>query len=162
MNYYIVGDMSCGKSTFGRNLAAPCGMESLDLDRAFEEQYHYTVSRFFAQFGEEPFRRLESLMLQTTADLDNTVIATGGGTPCYMDNMDFILRHGTAIYLRMDVDSLVQRAIASRNPRPAMRGLTEQELREKIERQLSEREPYYLRATIIVDGLNPQLPQLEF
>ena len=121
MKYYLVGYMYCGKSTFGRRLAEAKGMDYLDLDRAFEARYHYTVPMFFQRFGEAAFRTLETQMLHSTADLDNVVIATGGGTPCYGDNMDFILAHGTAVYLQMPVDALVERALRSRNPRPHAR-----------------------------------------
>ena len=152
MKIYIVGYTYVGKSTYGRQLAAERGMDFLDLDRAFEERYHYTVKRFFATFGEAAFRTLEQQMLHATADLDNVVIATGGGTPCYGDNMDFILAHGTAVYLRMDVDGLVARALASRAPRPAMVGLDEAALRAKITSQFALREPYYLRAPHTVDA----------
>lgn len=157
MKYYLVGYMYCGKSTFGRRMAEAKGMDYLDLDRAFEARYHYTVSMFFQRFGEAAFRTLETQMLHSTADLDNVVIATGGGTPCYGDNMDFILAHGTAVYLQMPVDALVERALRSRNPRPLMHGLPEPEMRALIERQLKEREPIYLRAPLIVDGINPDL-----
>ena len=157
MKYYLVGYMYCGKTTFGRKLAEAKGMDYLDLDRAFEARYHYTVPMFFQRFGEAAFRTLETQMLHSTADLDNVVIATGGGTPCYGDNMDFILAHGTAVYLQMPVDALVERALRSRNPRPLMHGLPEPEMRALIERQLKEREPIYLRAPLIVDGINPDL-----
>ena len=155
MKYYLVGYMYCGKSTFGRKLAAEKGMDFLDLDRAFEQRYHYTVPMFFDRFGEEAFRKLETQLLYTTADLDNVVIATGGGTPCHSGNMDFILAHGTAIYLQMPVEALVARAIRSRNPRPLMHGLPESQMRAVIERQLKEREGVYLRAPIVIDGTNP-------
>jgi shikimate kinase len=158
MKFYLVGYMYCGKTTFGRHLAAEKGMDYLDLDRAFEERYHYTVPRFFATFGEEAFRRLETQMLHSTAQLDNVVIATGGGTPCHSDNMDFILDNGTAIYLQMTVDALVERALHSRNPRPLMRGLTEEQLRDKIAKQLKEREPYYQKAPVVLDGVAPRMP----
>ena len=157
MKYYLVGYMYCGKSTFGRRLAAEKGMEFLDLDRAFEERYHYTVPRFFSTFGEEAFRKLENGLLRSTADLDNVVVSCGGGTPCHSGNMDFILAHGTAIYLQMSVDALVSRALRSRNPRPKLHGLPEEELRCKIAEGLKEREPVYQRAPIILDGLNPIL-----
>ena len=157
MKYYLVGYMYCGKTTFGRKLAEAKGMEYLDLDRAFEARYHYTVPMFFQRFGEAAFRTLETQMLHSTADLDNYVIATGGGTPCYGDNMDFILAHGTAVYLQMPVDALVERALRSRNPRPYMHGLPEPQMRARIETQLKEREPVYLRAPIIIDGTNPVL-----
>lgn len=155
MKYYLVGYMYSGKTTFGRRLAAAKGMDFLDLDRAFEERYHYTVPRFFATFGEAAFRKLETQMLRDTAQLDNVVVATGGGTPCHSGNMDFILANGTAIYMQMSVDNLVQRAISSRNPRPLMQGLSPDKLRAKIESQIKEREDVYLRAQIVVDGTNP-------
>ncbi|MBR1550413.1 MAG: shikimate kinase [Bacteroidales bacterium] len=158
MKYYLVGYMYSGKSTFGRRLAVEKGMDFLDLDRAFEERYHYTVPRFFSVFGEKAFRQLENQILRSTASLDNVVVATGGGTPCHSGNMDFILSNGIAIYLRMSVDDLVFRALRSRNPRPILHGLPEEELRPRIEAQLKEREGIYLRAPIILDGTNPQLP----
>ena len=158
MKYYLVGYMYSGKTTFGRQLAADKEMDFLDLDQAFEQRYHYTVRDFFDRFGEQAFRQLETQLLHTTAELDNIVISTGGGTPCHSGNMDFILAHGTAIYLQLTVDQLVQRALHSHRPRPAMRGLSEQELREKITRGLAERECIYLRAPIILNGTAPQLP----
>lgn len=156
MKYYLVGYMYCGKTTFGRKLAEEKGMDYLDLDRAFEKRYHYTVPRFFATFGEEAFRKLESQLLRSTAALDNVVIATGGGTPCHSGNMDFILQNGTAIYLQMSVDALVERALRSHNPRPLMRGLSPDALRAKIQSQLMEREPFYRKAPVILDGRDPQ------
>ena len=155
MNYYLVGYMYSGKSTFGRRLAADRGMRFLDLDRAFEQRYHYTVSRFFSVFGEQAFRRLEAEVLRSTADLDGYVIACGGGTPCHSGNMDFILAHGTAIYLQMTVDQLTDRALRSRNPRPSMRGLDRDAIHAKIAAQLKEREPFYQKAPIVLDGMCP-------
>lgn len=158
MKYYLVGYMYCGKSTFGRRLAEEKGMDFLDLDRAFEARYHYTVPRFFEQFGEKAFRQLETQLLHSTAGLDNIVIATGGGTPCHSGNMDFILEHGTAVYIRMSVDDIVARALRSRNPRPILHGLPEADLRPIIEAQMKEREGVYLRAPIVIDGNHPNLP----
>ena len=155
MKFYLVGYMYCGKTTFGRQLAEEKGMDFLDLDSAFEERYHYTVPRFFQAFGEEAFRKLETAVLHDTASLDNVVISCGGGTPCHSDNMDFILAHGTAIYLQMSVDDLVARALHSRNPRPKLQGLPEEELRRQITAGLKGREPFYLKAPIILDGNNP-------
>ena len=155
MKYYLVGYMYSGKSTFGRRLATERGMGFLDLDHAFEERYHYTVPRFFAQFGEQAFRKLESQLLRSTANLDNMVIATGGGTPCHSGNMDFILANGTAIYLQMSIEDLVVRALRSHNPRPLMRGLSESDMRTKIASQLKDREVFYRRAQSVLDGTAP-------
>ena len=158
MKYYLVGYMYSGKTTFGRQLAAARGMDFLDLDQAFEQRYHYTVRDFFDRFGEQAFRKLETQMLHSTAQLDNVVVSSGGGTPCHSGNMDFILAHGTAVYLQLSVEQLVQRALHSHRPRPAMRGLSEPEMRDKIAHGLAEREDFYLRAPIILDGSNPHLP----
>ena len=157
MKYYLVGYMYSGKSTFGPRLAAAKGLVFVDLDQAFEAKYHYEVARFFEVFGEEAFRKLETQMLHATADLDNIVISTGGGTPCYGDNMDFILEHGTAIYLQMSVDALVERALRSRHVRPKLHGLPEPEMRAAIGTQLAQRAPIYLRAPIVLDGTAPSV-----
>lgn len=161
MRYYIVGYMYSGKSTFGRQLAIARGLEFVDLDQLFEERYHYTVARFFSQFGEKAFRTLETQMLHSTETMDEVVVATGGGTPCSNGNMDFILAHGTAIYLQMKVDDLLERALHSHNPRPLMRGLDAASVREKIAQQLAEREPYYLRAPIVINGMHPSVEMVE-
>lgn len=157
MKYYLVGYMYSGKSTFGPKLAEAKGLAFVDLDQAFEAKYHYTVARFFEVFGEEAFRKLETQMLHSTADLDNIVVSTGGGTPCHSDNMDFILEHGTAIYLQMSVDALVERALRSRHVRPRLHGLPEPEMRAAISAQLKQREATYLRAPIIMDGTAPSV-----
>lgn len=154
MRYYVVGYMYAGKTTYGRRLAAAKGLEFVDMDALFEERYHYTVPRFFAQFGEAAFRTIERQLLHYTASLDGVVVATGGGTPCFGDNMDYIIQHGTAVYLQLTVEQLYARALASRNPRPLMHGLSPQQIREKIATQLKEREGFYLRAQVIVDGSN--------
>ncbi|MBP3764005.1 MAG: shikimate kinase [Bacteroidales bacterium] len=157
MKYYLVGYMYSGKSTFGPRLAEARGMDFLDLDQAFEERYHYTVPRFFEVFGEEAFRMLETQMLHSTAELENVVVSTGGGTPCHSGNMDFILQHGTAVYLQMTVDALVERALRSRHVRPKLHGLPEPEMRAAIGAQLKEREGVYLRAPIVLDGTAPDV-----
>ena len=158
MRYYVVGYMYSGKSTFGRQLAEAEGMHFVDLDQLVEERYRHTIADLFARYGEAAFRQLESQALRTTADMDNVVVATGGGTPCHADNMDFILAHGTAIYLRLTPEQLLARSLASRKPRPLMAGLDEEARRRKIEAQLAEREPYYRRAQVVLDGNSPQLP----
>ena len=157
MKYYLIGYMYCGKSTFGPRLAEAKGLEFMDLDQAFEARYHYSVPRFFEVFGEEAFRKLETQMLHATAALDNIVVSTGGGTPCHSGNMDFILEHGTAIYLQMSVDALVQRALRSRHVRPKLHGLPDPEMRAAISAQLKEREEVYLRAPVILDGTCPSV-----
>ena len=160
MKYYLVGYMYCGKSTFGRRLAAEKGMDFLDLDRAFEQRYHYTVPMFFDRFGEEAFRKLETQLLHTTADLDNIVIATGGGTPCHFDNMQWINRHGKSVYFDVAPETILRRAAQSRKTRPILAGMTPEERSLHVRQQLEQRMPYYRQAQIIFPADNPDLADL--
>lgn len=146
MRIYLVGYMYSGKTTLGCQLAQGLGYKFLDLDQLLEARYHTTVPLLFERYGEEAFRRLERDMLHQTVQFDQAVISCGGGTPCYADNMDFILAHGTAIYLELSVDEILARARQSRKPRPLLSGLSEEEQRKAIESQLKDREPCYRRA----------------
>ena len=159
MRIYLIGYMYSGKTTLGRQLAARLGLPFHDLDQMLEARYHSTVPLLFERYGEAAFRQLERAMLHSTAQLEHAVIATGGGTPCHFDNMDFILAHGTAIYLELTADDILRRALRSHKPRPLLSGLTEEEQRKVIERQLKEREPYYRRAPYVWSdkrGSNPR------
>ena len=98
-NIVLVGFAGAGKSTIGRKIAAKNGCTFIDLDRYFEEKYRFTVFDFFQRFGEELFRKLERALLIETLELENTVIATGGGTPCFFDNMEIINQKTTSIYI---------------------------------------------------------------
>ena len=151
MNIYVIGYTYSGKTTYGRQLAAERGMDFLDTDQTFEARFHYTIRDFFARFGEAAFRQLEREVLRSTAELSDTVVATGGGTPCFFDNMDFILAHGHVVYLRRTVGQILERVRASRNTRPQMLGLDDDQRRLKIAEQLALREPFYLRAHEVVD-----------
>lgn len=149
--------MYSGKTTLGRQIARQMGMEFIDLDMAFENRYHLSIPLFFQKYGEQAFRQLESKVLQDTEDMDNIVISTGGGTPCFNNNIDYINRHGISIYLEMTFDAIFSRMVASKKPRPAFANLTEDQRREKVATQLAQREPIYRQAKIIVNGFNPDI-----
>ncbi|MBR1798974.1 MAG: shikimate kinase [Bacteroidales bacterium] len=161
MKYYIVGYMYSGKSTFGRRVAIEKDLDFLDLDDAFERRYHFTITDFFARFGEKAFRQLEEKILLSTEKMDNIVVSTGGGTPCFGSNMDFMLHHGTVIYLRMNADEICARAETSHRQRPLLQHLSDSQRRTFVEQQLSQRETFYSRSHIILDGNNPTLPNLD-
>jgi shikimate kinase len=152
MRIYLLGFMGCGKSSLGKRLASRLDYDFYDIDHGLEEKKGMKVPEIFSTFGEETFRKWESEVLKETANMDNVVIATGGGTPCHFDNMDFILKHGISVYLRMDVASLANRLENSRKIRPLVARLSGKALLEEIENRLTEREPYYMRANCIVKG----------
>ena len=155
MNIYIVGYPCCGKTSLGKKIAKKIGYNFVDLDHLFEEQYKITISDFFEKYNEEAFRMCERKILHSTTSLKNTVIATGGGTPCYFDNMEFINKNGVSIYLQRCIGFLAERLRNTKQNRPLLQNLTAEEIPSYIEKQLSNREPYYLKAHIVTSLQTP-------
>ena len=160
MKLYLLGYMYSGKTTIGRCLAQQMGLRFVDLDHLFEEHYHTSIPLFFNRYGEEAFRKLERQMLHSTQAMDNVVISTGGGTPCYFDNMDWINAHGTSIFLDASIDAIIQRAHASRKQRPVLANKSPEELHTFIQNQLAQRLPYYSLAQIHFPADQPDLSDL--
>jgi shikimate kinase len=151
---FITGYMGSGKSTFGKRLARHLDYDFLDLDKIFEESYKICISNFFVKYGEEMFRRIEHDLLVKNLGHSNTVISCGGGTPCYFDNMDQMNAAGLTIYLRLTPAALVNRLENSRKERPLLQKLPGVDLLEKITNHLQQREPFYLKSQLELDGLN--------
>jgi len=157
MKIYLVGFMGCGKTTMGKRLATYCGFSFADMDELFEAKHNCTINYYFEQYGEEAFRKEELIILKETISLENTVIATGGGTPCFHNNMDLILSHGICIYLEMPPKALYNRLKNSQSQRPLLQF---DNLLENIANLLVQREPYYKKANIIISGLDVNISNL--
>ncbi len=151
MRIYLVGYMASGKSRLGQDLAAGLEYEFLDLDDIFEERFHISILDFFDKYGETHFRQIEQRLLFETVSLKNTVIATGGGTPCFLDNMSFIRDHGLSVYLYWPAEALAERLIQVRKKRPLIKNLAPGEMDEFIQKHLKEREVFYRQADILFD-----------
>lgn len=149
---YLIGYMASGKSWLGKELASATVLDFLDLDELFESRYKVSILDFFEKYGEPLFRKLERELLHETMDSDNLVISTGGGAPCYFDNMDIILKSGTSLYLRMEIPELIGRIKGIKKKRPLLKNVSSARLEGYIRDQLVEREPYYLRANYVFNG----------
>ncbi len=160
MRVFLIGYMGAGKTTIGKALARKLGFKFIDLDYAFEERYKITIPKFFSKYDEEAFRNLEADVLHHYLSLDGFVISTGGGLPCFFDNMDQIIDNGVAIYLKMPPKALAHRLKHSKKIRPIIENKQPEELIAFIEEQLKKRELYYNRAQYIVDGINLDLDSL--
>lgn len=147
---YLIGFMGSGKSTIGRLLAKKLNYTFVDMDLDIESEQGSTISDLF-EIGEKYFRGLEAEKIRTLSLRHRTVISTGGGTPCYYDNMDVINFSGISVYLDCDVDSLYDRLSGSKH-RPLLTNLSRAELRSFIASKLAERNEYYQRADVMVDG----------
>ena len=152
---YLIGYMGAGKTTVGRMLADKLGWHFVDLDEAFYHIHGYTPAEYIRQFGIEDFRRKEKYVVEDLADripFEKVIYATGGGYPCWEDNMDCLRELGTSIYLRWKPEHLAKRLmLTDLTDRPVLQGCTEKELLEFIAPQLQAREPFYQRANHILD-----------
>ncbi|WP_256012947.1 shikimate kinase [Desertivirga xinjiangensis] len=154
MIIFLVGFMGCGKTTFGKRLANKLSYAFVDLDKVIEAEVGMSIPQYFAEFGEESFRIKESEILKNTRFSDNAVVATGGGAPCFFDNMDWMNNKGLTVYISLSAKGLARRLETASEERPVLRGLKGLQLEEFIASKLSERDPYYSKAALIVEGIN--------
>ena len=160
MLIYLTGYMGSGKTTAGMKLAVKLGYAFADLDVMVENKYKITISQFFKKYGEPAFRKIERESLLETFSYSNTVVSTGGGTPCFSDNMDQINKNGISVYIKMPENALVQRLLNSKKKRPLLVGKTDNEIREYISHQMIVREPFYLKSCLSADGIDMDIKQL--
>jgi len=157
---FLIGFMGSGKTTLGKKLAKKLNLPFVDLDHVFVDTYQQDIPSFFQLYGENQFRIAEREILKKHAQVE-AVISTGGGTPCYFDNMDWILENGLAIYLYHTPASLYARLKTSKiDQRPALKNLSEEQLRVFIVEKLSERAIYYERAQLKIDQLHSTVDEL--
>jgi len=153
MIVYMIGFMGSGKSTLGRQLALQSGWLFRDLDLLIEKTDGRTVPQIFRESGETYFREIEAAALRNISAATDTVVACGGGTPCYKGNMKFMNRSGITIYLKLDAHLLTERLLKAKKIRPLIRKMNPDELEKYVNDLLDSRENYYNRASLIVDGL---------
>ena len=153
--------MGSGKTTLGRKLAAKMNYEFIDLDHKLEQQVELSIAEYFSFFGEDAFRKLESEILKKTPYPDNVIISTGGGLPCYFDNMDWMKENGKVVYIKLSPKTLADRLETGKEERPLLQDKHGDDLINFIEQKLAEREGFYAQASIVADGLSLNAERLE-
>ena len=143
---FLIGYMGSGKTTLGRALSQATGMQFIDLDEYIENRYHMSISEIFSCHGEAGFRQREQAILTEVADFEDVIIACGGGTPCFYDNMELMNRRGTTILLEASHARLSERLSAARSKRPLIAAMTDEELDAYISSALAARMPHYGKA----------------
>ncbi|MFP5078921.1 shikimate kinase [Pedobacter sp. JCM 36344] len=154
MRIFLIGFMGCGKTTLGKKLAQKMSYSFMDLDHELEKAAGVSVSNYFSANGEEAFRILEKDTLNTLDYPTNCIISTGGGTPCFFDNMEFMNRSGITIYVDLPPLALAKRLEYGKHKRPLVANMDEQQLVAFIKEKLEERNPYYERSFLTVNGIN--------
>lgn len=153
MTLILVGYMGCGKSSVGKTLSKVLGYDFIDLDVYIEKNLQMTISEIFKTKGEIFFRKQESSFLKEVLKKKQTVVALGGGTPCYGNNLN-ILKEAEAskmIYLKSSIQNLADRLYPEKSTRPLISHLhSKTELIEFIGKHLFERAPFYEQADITI------------
>lgn len=153
--------MGSGKSTVGKKISSALGWDLIDLDKEIERREGKQLHEIFSGEGEAYFRKIESEVLRDLITDKNLIISCGGGTPCFHSNMDFMVRNGITVYLKMEAEELRSRLINSHSTRPLIKNLTPEGLLDYINKSLSEREKYYNQSEIIVKGLDVNILSLK-
>ncbi|HJD75582.1 MAG TPA: shikimate kinase [Bacteroides reticulotermitis] len=143
---FLTGYMGAGKTTLGKAFARKLNIPFVDLDWYIEERFHKTVGELFTERGETGFRELERTMLHEVAEFEDVIISTGGGAPCFFDNMEFMNQVGKTVFLNVHPDVLFQRLCIAKQQRPILQGKQDEELKEFIIQALEKRAPYYTQA----------------
>lgn len=160
MRVYIIGYMGSGKSTLVPKVARHLGIPGYDLDHLFEQRYKISIHDFFRKYGEKHFREIEHDLLKSLLSEQDFILATGGGTPCFFENMQLMNESGLTIYLRLPPAALLKRLSQSKKRRPVLQNFEEESLGTQLAEHLDERELYYMQAQWILEILKPDPQEL--
>lgn len=150
MKVFLIGFMGSGKSYIGKRLAERLGFQFIDLDDYLEQKAQRTISTIFEEEGEDYFRSLERACLHEMATFEKVVVSTGGGTPCFFENIQWILENGVSVFLDPNINLMVQRLKSETEKRPLLANQDAVTLRDFIEDKLRQRRPYYNQATYTI------------
>ena len=162
MKVFLIGFMGSGKTTIGKKLANYLKYEFIDLDKLIESKAGMSIVDYFEIHGEPLFRELEREILQKTEFPENAIIATGGGAPCFGDNMEWMNKNGLVTYLSLSPKALASRLEHSKTDRPLIRHLNGEELIDYISIKLKDREVFYNQAKNVVSASDLTAERLSF
>jgi shikimate kinase len=149
---FLIGFMGSGKTHWGRLLGEKLRLPFFDLDEQVESSEGKPINRIFAEDGEEYFRLLEKDTLHIlTESHDSFVMAAGGGTPCYFNNIEYMKKAGTTVWINTPVELLFERLLNEKNNRPLIKELNDAQLKSFIIKKFSDRKIYYEQADLVVD-----------
>ena len=149
---FLTGYMGAGKTTLGKAFARKLNLPFVDLDWYMEERFHKTVGELFVERREAGDVEVGLNMLHEVGAFEDVVISTGGGAPCFFDNMDFMNRNGKTVFLNVHPDVLFRRLRVAKQQRPILQGKQDDELKEFIIRALEKRTPFYSQAQYVFNA----------
>ena len=152
MKIVLLGYMASGKSSIGKLLSKKLSMKFLDLDDYIINKEGMSIAEIFEKKGEVYFRVIENKYLKEVLNTkDQFILALGGGTPCYANNMKEINKGDTvSIYLQGKTKTMIDRLIKKKSKRPLIASLADDKISEFVAKHLFERRMYYELAKITV------------
>jgi shikimate kinase len=161
MRIFLIGFMGSGKTHWGRLLSVKLNLPFFDLDEQVESHEGKPIPEIFSESGEEHFRLIEKDALHIiTESHDSFVMACGGGSPCYFNNIEYMNQSGITVWLNTPIDILFQRLLKEKDTRPLLKGLTEEQLKRFIGKKFADRKIFYEQAEIILDEESLELESL--
>lgn len=160
MKLFLLGLMGSGKTFWKNELAAKLKLTAYDLDQLIVAVEEASIPEIFEREGEIYFRKTEANILKWFGEKKSFVLATGGGTPCFHHNMEWMNQQGITIWLDEPVSVLTERLKNETANRPLLKNLDEEGLQRYLERQLTDRTPFYNLAKIRLSGNQINLKSL--
>lgn len=159
-NIFLIGLPSSGKTTLGKQLARHIRYRFLDTDTLIVKEEGMSINEIFAQKGEAYFRAAEARILRAIRPESKLIVATGGGMPCFHNNMDYIKENGISVFLNVTPEQIVERMLLhGANERPLYQK-TDSQLFKNIQQRYADRLPIYSQADFELAGENIHIRQL--
>jgi shikimate kinase len=152
MKLFLIGMMGTGKTYWSKKLSRKLKTGGYDLDFLIESHEERTITEIFAEDGEGYFRKTEAKVLRWFGEKITFVLATGGGTPCFHDNMEWMNKQGITIWIDEPITVLAERLKLEKEHRPLIKTLSDTELEDFLSRKLDERQSFYSRSNYHLQG----------
>ena len=144
-----------GKTTLAKEVASSFGLQFVDLDLEVERSIGKRIEEIFNEKGEAYFREVESnVLIESCNSPQNFVMATGGGTPCFHNNMELMKLSGIVIFLDVPPSEIANRTSHQLQNRPLLKNETKDSFKDRIEFLRSQRTAFYQQAHYILEGTN--------
>jgi len=151
LRIFLVGFMGSGKTFWGQSWSEKSGLDFYDIDEMVEFNESKSIASIFAEDGEDHFRNLETSELRNLLNKNNFIAATGGGTPCFNDNISWMNENGISVYLQSSPENILKRLVTEKEKRPLIKNLQDGELLFYITEKIKEREAFYKQAKIVLN-----------
>ena len=158
MKYFLVGMPASGKSSLAKMISKEINIQFIDLDKEIEAIEKKSINELFNLKGEKYFRKIESEVLYSIIKSNNSfILATGGGTPCFNNNMKIINDNGVSIFLDVKISELENR-LKNKKDRPLLNRY--QDKGQILKKMYDERKSFYQESNHTISEIKDQKKEI--